>query len=227
MHPPAQTTADLFDARRLPEPLRILLAPERPWDVLRALDGFVAALEDGREGTVHPTAVVEGPVVLMPGARIGPFAWVRGPAWIGAGAEVGHGALLRGGCVLADGAKVGHASEVKRSLLLPGAQAPHFNYVGDSVLGADCNLGAGVKLANLKNDGGEVRVDGEGTGLRKFGAAIGDDVHIGCNAVLSPGTVIGARTVVYAGAVLRGRVPADAIVKHRPVIETVERSDVR
>ena len=221
------TTAELFDARRLPESLRILLAPEMPWQVLGALDGFVAALEDGREGSVHPTAIVEGPVVLGPGARIGPFAWVRGPAWIGARVEVGHAAIVRGGCVLADGAKVGHASEVKRSLLLPGAKAPHFNYVGDSVLGADVNLGAGVKLANLKNDGSEVRVEGVGTGLRKFGAAIGDDVHIGCNVVLSPGTVIGARSVVYAGAVLRGEIAADTIVKHRPVIQTAPRRDGR
>lgn len=217
------TTAELFDARRLPDALAPLLAPERPWDVLRALDGFVAAIGDRREGAVHPTAVVEGPVAIEAGARVGPFAWIVGPAWIGAGAEVGHAAIVRGGCVLAPGATVGHASEVKRALLLPGAKAPHFNYVGDSVLGADCNLGAGVKLANLKNDGGEVHVDGEATGLRKFGAAIGDDVHIGCNAVLSPGTILGARTVVYAGAVLRGVVRADAIVKHRPVVEIVDR----
>jgi bifunctional UDP-N-acetylglucosamine pyrophosphorylase/glucosamine-1-phosphate N-acetyltransferase len=220
-------TAELYDGRRLPEPLRTLLAVERPWEVLHALDGFVGALEDHREGTVHPTAVVEGPVVLGPGAVIGPFAWIRGPAWIGAGVEIGHAAIVRGGCVFADGAKVGHASEIKRALLLPGAKAPHFNYVGDSVVGADANLGAGVKIANLKNVGSEVRVAGEGTGLRKFGAAIGDDVHLGCNVVLSPGTVLGARTLVYAGAVVRGVVPADRVVKHRPVLEVVERESRR
>jgi bifunctional UDP-N-acetylglucosamine pyrophosphorylase/glucosamine-1-phosphate N-acetyltransferase len=220
-------TAELYDGRRLEGPLRTLLAVQRPWEVLHALDGFVAALDDHREGAVHPTAIVEGPVVLGPGAVIGPFAWVRGPAWIGPGVEIGHAAIVRGGCVLADGAKVGHASEVKRSVLLPGAKAPHFNYVGDSVLGADANLGAGVKIANLKNDGSEVRVAGEGTGLRKFGAALGDDVHLGCNVVLSPGTVVGARTLVYAGAVVRGVIPADRIVKHRPALEVVERESGR
>jgi len=220
-----QSTAELFDASRLPPALRILLTPERPWEVLAALDGFVAGLSDHREGAVHPSAIVEGQVVLEAGASIGPFAWVRGPAWIGEGAEIGHAAVVRGGCIMAAGAKIGHASEVKRSLLLPGAKAPHFNYVGDSVLGADVNLGAGVKLANLKNDGSEVHVGEVATGLRKFGAALGDGVQIGCNAVLAPGTIVGAHTIIYAGAVVRGEVPRDTIVKHRPVTDTVPRED--
>jgi bifunctional UDP-N-acetylglucosamine pyrophosphorylase/glucosamine-1-phosphate N-acetyltransferase len=220
-------TDELFDGRRLPDALRTLLAAERPWEVLHAVDGFVAAVDDHREGSVHPTAIVEGPVVLGPGAVVGPFAWIQGPAWIGEGVRIGHAAIVRGGCVLGPGANVGHASEVKRSLLLPGAKAPHFNYVGDSVLGADVNLGAGVKIANLKNDDSEVTVAGEGTGLRKFGAALGDDVHLGCNVVLSPGTVIGSRTLVYAGAVVRGVISADRIVKHRPVLEDVPRQSGR
>lgn len=221
---PAPSTAELFDADRLPEGLRTLLSPDAPWEVLGALDGFLAALRDRREGSVHPTAIVDGPVVIEAGARIGPFAWIRGPAWIGAGVEVGHAAVVRGGCVLAPGAVVGHASEVKRALLLVDAKAPHFNYVGDSVVGAGVNLGAGVKVANLKNDGGSVHVAGHDTGLRKFGAAIGDDVHVGCNAVLSPGTIVGARSTVYAGAVLRGVIEAASIVKHRPVLETIRKT---
>ena len=223
MAPPVPTTAALFDARRLPDGLQALLAPDAPWEVLGALDGFVAGLQDRREGVIHPTAIVEGPVVLEEGAVIGPFAWVRGPAWIGTGAHVGHAAIVRGGCVVGPGAVVGHASEVKHSLLLPGAKCPHFNYVGDSVVGADANLGAGVKLANLKNDGGSVRVADVDTGLRKFGAAVGDGVQIGCNAVLAPGTIIGAGATVYAGAVLRGVIEADTIVKHRPVVEHVRK----
>ncbi len=230
------STAQLFDLERVPEALRSLLVPERPWDVLGALDAFLADAEDGdptledapadaraSPARVHPTAIVDGWVRLGPGAQVGPFAWIRGPAWIGANAEIGHAAIVRGGCVIADGAKVGHASEVKHALLLPGAKAPHFNYVGDSVLGSGSNLGAGVKIANLKNDGSEVLAAGQPTGLRKFGAALGDDVHIGCNAVLAPGTIIGARTAVYAGAMLRGEVEADAIVKHRTVSDVVKR----
>lgn len=216
-------TAALFDDARVPDALRSLVAAERPWEVLAALDGFTAGLHDHREGTVHPTAMVEGVVVMGRGAWVGPYAWVQGPAWIGPGARIGHAAVVRGGCVLADGAHVGHASEVKRSLLLQGAKVPHFNYVGDSVVGAGVNLGAGVKLANLKNDGSEIRVDGMDTGLTKFGAALGDDVRIGCNAVLGPGTIVGARTVIYAGAVVRGVVAGDQVVKHRPVTEIVDR----
>lgn len=237
------STAQLFDLERVPVALRSLLAPERPWDVLGALDAFLAAAEEGEAtvggaaddaadavgdvpvapASVHPTAIVDGWVRLGPGAQVGPFAWIRGPAWIGANAEIGHAAIVRGGCVIADGAKVGHASEVKHALFLPGAKAPHFNYVGDSVLGSGTNLGAGVKIANLKNDGSEVVSAGQPTGRRKFGAALGDDVHVGCNAVLAPGTIVGARTAVYAGAMLRGEVAADTIVKHRTVSDVVKR----
>lgn len=216
-------TADLFDVQRLPDALRPLLRAERPWQVLSALDAFLTDLEPRLDGEVHPSAVVEGPVRLAPGACIGPHAWVQGPAWIGEGAEVGHGALVRGGTVLAPGARVGHASEVKHSLLLADAKAPHFNYVGDSVVGSDANLGAGVKLANFKTDGSGIAVEREDTGLRKFGAAIGDGVSIGCNAVLAPGTILGPRCVVYASAMLRGEIPADTIVKYRPALEFAER----
>ena len=125
--------------------------------------------------------------------------------------------------MLGPAARVMHASEVKRSMLLADARAPHFNYVGDSVVGNDVNLGAGVKLANFKAFGDEVKIDGAGIGLRKFGSAIGDGVSIGCNAVLAPGTVVGRGTVIYHGATVRGIVPADSIVKLRQAHETVPR----
>lgn len=210
----------LFGRDDLPAWLRELLEVEAPWEVLAQVDAFLAAHAARRlEGEIHPTAVVEGAVTVEQGARVGPGAWLQGPVWIASGAEVGHAAVVRGGALVASGVKVGHASEVKRSLLLPEAKAPHFNYVGDSVLGARANLGAGVKLANLKNDGGEIRVDGTRTGLRKFGAAVGDDVGIGCNAVLQPGTVIGARSLVYAGTVVRGVVAPDTVVKLRQPLD--------
>ena len=216
-------TADLFDVQHLDPTLSSLLRPERPWQVLEELDALMATIVPSLQGIVHPSAIVEGAVMLAAGACIGPHAWVQGPAWIGEGAEVGHGALVRGGCVLGADARVGHASEIKRSVLLPGARAPHFNYVGDSVIGTNVNLGAGVKLANFKTDGSTIAVADQATGLRKFGAALGDGVSVGCNAVLAPGTVVGARTMIYAGALVRGEIAGDAIVKHRPVIEVAER----
>ena len=232
------TFAEWFDLDALGEALRAPFEaagvdPEAPWTVLAGLDAVLlgrieadlasGAAEPGPAATradVHPTAILEGDVALHPGAQVGPYAWIQGPAWIGPGARVGHAAVVRGGAMLGGAVNVGHASEIKRSLLLPGAKAPHFAYVGDAVLGRDVNLGAGVKVANLKHDGGHVAVDGVDTGLRKFGAFLGDGVAVGCNAVLGPGAVVGAGSRIYAGAVVAGRVPAGVIVKVRPHLET-------
>lgn len=216
-------TVQLFAVDRVCEPLRALLAPDYPWEVLGRLDAFVATVSNQRLGRIHPTAVVNGPVYLAETAVVYPHAYIEGPAWIGEGAEVGHGAFVRGGVVLGPHAKVGHATEVKRSLFLEGAKAPHFNYVGDAVVGRQVNLGAGVRLANLQVFNGTIRIKGVETGLRKFSAAIGDEVSIGCNSVLSPGTLIGPRTVVYNGAMLRGVYPADTVIKLRQTLESAPR----
>ena len=214
-------TAELFDLTDLAPPLLGLLDTQYPWEVLARLDHFAAGVRRDLRGEVHPSAVVEGEVYLAEGATIGPHAYVKGPAWIGEGAEVGHAAYVRNNAVLGPNAKVGHASEVKRALLLAGAKAPHFNYVGDAVLGRNVNLGAGVKLANLKAVGRAIKVGEIETGLRKFSAALGDDVSVGCNAVFTPGTLVGPRTTVYNGAMLRGVYPADSVVKLRQTLEQV------
>lgn len=216
------STAELFELERVPEALRWLLEVDAPWDVLSRLDAFAADMPTGGSGSVHPTAIVEGPLFLGEGASVGPFAYLQGPVYLAPGAQVGHAAYLRGPVVLGPDTRVMHASEVKRSLMLGGARAPHFNYVGDSVVGHDVNLGAGVKLANFKTTGTEVKVAGRGTGLRKFGAALGDGVSIGCNAVLAPGTLVGRGTVIYNGAMVRGVVGAHRIVKLRQGQEEVE-----
>ena len=216
---------ELFDLARLPEAWAGLIDPAAPWTALARMDALLAGIGRRLDGDAHPTAVIEGPVWLEAGAGIGPYAYVQGPAWIMAGAQVGHAAMLRGGVLMGPRAKVGHASEAKHALLLAGAQVPHFNYVGDAVIGHGVNLGAGVKLANLRVMPGGVAVGGVATGLRKLGAILGDGVSIGCNAVLAPGTVIGRDTIVYDGATVRGVVPARSIVKLRPTLEVVERLD--
>jgi len=213
--------SDLIDVQALPAAWRALAEVEYPWQVLERLDAIMAALEPSLAGEVHPTAVVEGPVRLEAGARIGPHAYVAGPAWLLPGAEIGHGAFVRGGVLMAAGAKVGHASEVKRSVLLAEAKVPHFNYVGDSLVGARVNLGAGVKCANLKTLGRGVKVGDVDTGLRKLGALLGDDVSIGCNAVLAPGTMIGRGSVVYPNASVRGVIPPRTLVKFTSATELV------
>jgi UDP-N-acetylglucosamine diphosphorylase / glucose-1-phosphate thymidylyltransferase / UDP-N-acetylgalactosamine diphosphorylase / glucosamine-1-phosphate N-acetyltransferase / galactosamine-1-phosphate N-acetyltransferase len=216
-------SSDLYNPKCVPENLRSLLNVTYPWEILQCLDDFTATIQDHRAGKIHPTAVVEGNVYLHETASIGPHAYVEGPAWIGAGAQVGHGAYVRGGVVLAPKAKVGHATEVKRSLFLEGAAAPHLNYVGDSILGRKVNIGAGVKLANFNNMGTAIKIEGQSTGLRKLGAMLGDEVTLGCNAATAPGTIVGARTMVYQGAMLRGVIPADSVVKMRPTLEIVPR----
>jgi bifunctional UDP-N-acetylglucosamine pyrophosphorylase/glucosamine-1-phosphate N-acetyltransferase len=223
MTPP--TPAELFDLEHLPRELRPLFEVNYPWEVLEHLDDFVATLEDRRCGFIHPSAVVTGAVYLADGAEVGPHAYVEGPAWLAEGSRVGHAAYLRGGVVLAPGAIVYHASEVKRSILLSGSRAPHFNYVGDSIVGQGVNLGAGVKLANFKAFGDEIKSGGLATGLRKFGSAIGDNVSIGCNAVLAPGTIVGRGSVIYNGVMVRGTVPANAVIKLRQSQEVTPLSD--
>lgn len=218
------STQDLFNLDLVDDELKALLSPENPWDILVEIDRFLETIEDVRHGDVHETAVIKGKVYLAEGASVKPHAYIEGPAWIGPNASVGHAAYVRGGSILASGAKVGHSSEVKHSMLLAGAQAPHFNYVGDSILGNKVNIGAGVKLANFHTMGKNIKINGQDTGLRKFSAALGDNVSIGCNSVLSPGTIMGQNAIAYSGAMLLGVYPADSIIKNRPTLEVVDRT---
>jgi NDP-sugar pyrophosphorylase family protein len=174
------------------------------------------------------------PIFIGEGARIDPGAYIHGPAYIGAGAVVRHGAFVRENVILMPGAILGHASEAKNSLFLPGAAAPHFNYVGDAVLGHRVNLGAGTKLSNLgilsekddvtgKRPSIHLTINGTDydTGLAKLGAILGDDAQTGCNSVLNPGCLIGQGTLVYANASLRkGYYPSHSIIKLRQTIQT-------
>lgn len=215
----------------------------RPWDALKALDTYLSdllaeALEDNacrapapalREHgpgvilepgcVVDPGARIAGNVRIGPGARVEAGACITGPAWIGADCEIRQGAYLRGFVLAADGAILGHASEFKHCILLEGAQAPHFNYVGDSIMGILSHIGAGVILSNVRLDKRKVRawtcppepapVD---TGLEKFGAFIGDRCEIGCNSVLNPGTILGAGSVVGPLSRVKGSWPGGSAI---------------
>lgn len=167
------------------------------------------------KGTVHPQAVLEGAVYVAPGAEVGPFAYIQGPCFIAPEAEVRHGAFIRGSVYVGPRAVVGHTTEVKGSVFLDDAKAGHFAYVGDSILGRNVNLGAGTKLANLKLRNNEVSMKHPATGalipsgLRKFGAIVGDDAQTGCNSVLSPGSILMPKTMVlpcvhFHGTLTRG-----------------------
>ena len=159
----------------------------------------------------------KGKVIVEATALIEVGAHLIGPCYIGPKAEIRHGAYVRGFSWICSEAVVGHASEIKHSVLLPGAKAPHFNYVGDSILGKGVNLGAGTKISNLRNDGGEVqlRIHGErvGSGLRKFGAILGEGCQLGCNSVTNPGVILGCNSVVWPNVTVTGVHAADS--KHR------------
>lgn len=173
------------------------------------------------KGSVMPGATLfDGAIFVGEGAVIEPGAVIKAPVWIGPGAEIRAHAYLREHSWIGPGAVVGHCTEVKGSILLPGAVAPHFNYVGDSILGRDVNLGAGTILSNLKNVEGHVFVPVDGqpvdTGLRKFGAILGDGSKTGCNTVTNPGVIFGRRVVCYPNASIRaGLYPDGTIVKLR------------
>lgn len=182
--------------------------------------------------------ISERAVYVGEGARIEPGAYVLGPAYIGAGCVVRHGAYVRENVIMFPGSVLGHASEAKNSLFLPRAHAPHFNYIGDSILGHRVNLGAGTKLSNLtvvsekdaetgKRPTLSLEVGGEAydTGLAKLGAILGDDAQTGCNAVLNPGCLVGPRSLVYPNVSLRkGYYAQDTIIKLRQTVEEAARA---
>lgn len=211
------------------------------WQALSQLDIHVERLlADKRTilGDVMDGAhVSDRAVYIGEGARIEPGAYVLGPAYIGQGAVVRHGAYVRENVIMMPGSVLGHAGEVKHSIFLPRAHAPHFNYVGDSIVGQRANLGAGTRLSNLtltsikdpvSGRRPTIQLDIDGvtydTGLSKLGAILGDDAQTGCNAVLNPGCLVGPNTLIYANlSLLKGYYPANSVVKLRQTIETAGR----
>ncbi len=185
-----------------------------PWEAVKGIAAFVRELSMTLGGDYFELA--EG-VYAHATARVSRSAELHGPAVIGAGSEVRQGAFVRGGVLVGENCVVGNSTELKNCILFDGVQVPHFNYVGDSVLGYKAHLGAGAVTSNVKSDRSEVTVKIGGlrlpTGLVKCGAFLGDGAEIGCNAVLCPGTVIGRRTSVYPLTLARGAYPADSIVK--------------
>ncbi len=226
---PAPELPPLF--AELPEELAGLYDPAAPWALLgEPLEAVLEALPSSAiDGRLDPGAHLLGDrIVIAAGARVHAGAVVEGPVFVGPGAQILPGTYIRGGVWLGAGARVGAGTEVKHAIFLPGARAPHLNYVGDSILGAGVNLGAGTILANFRHDGGNVEIPVAGgrlgTGRRKLGAVLGDGVKTGCNAVLHPGVVVGRGTRIYPGVQLRtGVYPAESIVKLRQELEIVER----
>lgn len=190
------------------------------WEVLTQIAPFLSQIPLGIiEGKVDPRAYLVNPetISIGKGSVVEAGAYIKGPCLIGKNCEVRHGAYIRGNLVTGDHCVIGHTTEIKNALFLNGAKAGHFAYIGDTILGNRVNLGAGVKCANLRLDEKNVQVVLQekkiDSGLRKFGAILGDDVHIGCNAVLNPGTIMGKKSGAYPCLSIRGVILEGQIIK--------------
>lgn len=186
-----------------------------PWEAIPKIRDYILML-----GPILDTREYERVgecVYISRNAKIDSSVKIEGACIIGKSTELRHGAYLRGNCIIGDGCVVGNSCEIKNCILFNECQVPHFNYVGDSILGYKVHLGAGVKISNLKSDKSTVTIlainNKIDTGLKKLGAIVGDFAEIGCNAVLNPGTVIGKSTTVYPLSSVRGYVAENSIYK--------------
>lgn len=186
-----------------------------PWELLPKISAFIVEL--GEKLPKDCYTEVKEHVWVANNATVAPSAFINGPAIIDEEAEVRHCAFIRGNAIVGKGAVVGNSTELKNVILFNKVQVPHYNYVGDSILGFKAHMGAGSITSNVKSDktlvvvkNGEEKME---TGLKKFGAMLGDHVEVGCNSVLNPGTVIGPDTNIYPTSCVRGCIPAGSIYK--------------
>lgn len=219
--------ADLFDLTQTGH-AAIFEDCEFAWQALARIGAYVAAnVKPGLRNRCQGVAWVGDKVYIGEGTVVEDGAMIKGPAIIGKNCEIRHNAYIRENVIIGDNCVVGNSTEIKNSLFFNKAVAPHFNYVGDSILGCKAHLGAGVVLSNFKSLAGNIKVEFRGkvieTGLRKFGALLGDGAEAGCNAVLNPGSVLGRGAVVYPGVNWRGVLPEYTIAKNKSVIELAAR----
>ena len=215
---------DLFEPSGIDIVDSLVFSKENPWLILKEIQSYIVSLiEKGVEGY---TLLKEG-VLIGQDVKIAETATINGPTIIGNHVEIRPGAYIRGSVIVGDESVVGNSSELKNAILMRHAQVPHYNYVGDSIVGNYAHMGAGSILSNLRSDGKNIILHGEEeheTGLRKIGAFLGDHADIGCGSVLNPGTVIGKNTQVYPLSMLRGIYKENSIVKSTHcVVEKEER----
>jgi len=218
------TCKDLFEPSGIEIIDSLVFSKENPWLVLKEIKGYVTSLiEKGIEGF---TLIDEG-VLVGKNVKIAKTATIIGPTIICDNVEIRPGAYIRGSVIVGEESVVGNSSELKNAILMRHAQVPHYNYVGDSIVGNYAHMGAGSILSNLRSDGKNIILHGEKeheTGLRKIGGFLGDHADIGCGSVLNPGTVIGKNTQVYPLSMLRGIYKENSIVKStRVVVKKEER----
>ena len=188
-----------------------------PWEALPKIADFI--IELGNTLSEDEYTKIGDDVWVAKSATVAPTAYIKGPAIIGKNAEIRHCAFIRGKAIVGEGAVVGNSTELKNVILFNKVQVPHYNYVGDSILGYKAHMGAGSITSNVKSDKKLVVVKNDTekieTGLKKFGAMIGDNVEVGCGSILNPGSVIGKNTNIYPLSSVRKVVPANSIYKNQ------------
>ena len=213
------TITDLYDLSHT-QAADYLAGFTYPWQALSGIKALIVALGETLDPAEYDQPAPQ--VWVHRTATVAPTAFLGAPCIIGAGTEVRHGAFIRGSALVGEGCVVGNSVELKNVILFDGVQVPHYNYVGDSILGYKSHMGAGSITSNVKSDKSPVVVRGGGeaieTGLKKFGAMLGDHVEVGCNSVLNPGTVIGRNSNVYPLSSVRGVVPEGHIWKTGGVV---------
>lgn len=208
------TVSELYD---LKETIASELLKEvtYPWEALSKIHDFIISLGERLPKEIYEERGEH--IWVAKSAKVAPTACLNGPLIVDEDAEIRHCAFVRGNAIVGKGAVVGNSTELKNVILFNKVQVPHYNYVGDSILGYKSHMGAGSITSNVKSDKTLVTVKGEGisieTGLKKMGAMLGDNVEVGCNSVLNPGTVIGRNTNIYPTSMVRGVIPADSIYK--------------
>ena len=195
-----------------------------PWEALPKIAEFIVELGNKLDSNVYDK--IGEDIWIAKSAKVAPTAYIHGPAIIGEKAEIRHCAFIRGKAIVGEEAVVGNSTELKNVILFNKVQVPHYNYVGDSILGYKSHMGAGSITSNVKSDkkliiikNGEEKIE---TGMKKIGAMLGDEVEVGCGSVLNPGTIVGKNTNIYPLSAVRGVVPEKSIYKNRnEIIEKI------
>jgi bifunctional UDP-N-acetylglucosamine pyrophosphorylase/glucosamine-1-phosphate N-acetyltransferase len=184
-----------------------------PWDMLDANAHLLEALSSENHGTVEAGVSLSGAVVIGKGTVVKSGTYIEGPCIIGNNCRIGPHAYIRGATSVGDDCHIGHCTELKNSIVMAGTKIPHFNYIGDSVIGSGCNFGAGTKVANLRHDHASVRVCGRDTRHKKFGAVIGDDVQFGINCSINVGAMIGSNAMFAPHSYIEGCIGENSLIR--------------
>ncbi|PYJ08946.1 MAG: UDP-N-acetylglucosamine diphosphorylase [Verrucomicrobia bacterium] len=218
--------SDLFDLSQS-EHAAVFDECNYAWEALPKIATYLQVhVQPALRNRCEGVAYIGERVFIGEGTVVEDGAMIKGPAIIGRNCQIRHNAYIREHVLIGDNCVIGNSCEVKNSLFFNHAVAPHFNYIGDSILGHQAHLGAGVKISNVKVVPGNVTVEMDGkrfdTGLRKFGALVGDGADVGCNAVLNPGSIIGRGSLIYPNTNWRGTLRASMMVKNKAGLEVVE-----